>query len=515
MTAWHNLLKRQLRRCFGEGFSVPPEWSDFVRVVDRAYRDADEDRGLLEHAMELSSRELMQQSRKLTILYEIISAANEREDLDALLPHVLNILLRFLRFDGGGVYLIDERKPEAYLVAWQSVPEAFAEKARVVPIDAFPFREVFREGRSAVGAAESILFPDIARAFSFQAMAAVPILARETIIGGLTFVSRAERSIPADEIAVLESIGREVGGAIRKVQMETSLRRHRESLQMLFDSVRELLLILDEEGTVMETNHAALVSLGFERQQLIGKSLLDLYPNSSRIEVQHLFEGMKTGDVRYSALPLCRQDGSRLYVEMTLTRGRMGTKEVLILSARDMTEHRVAEGMRRASEEKFRGLYESIKDGILLLDLRGNIQDANHVMLEMLGVTISEIVLLSVRDVASDRLREELDAIIAKIIREGDSGELERELKRNDGSFLPISLRAWLVRDEERRPVGIWALVRDVTERRQVEAEIQRRIAEIEKLNAFMVGREMRIIEMKREVNDLMQQLKRPPRYKV
>jgi signal transduction histidine kinase len=64
----HRLLERQLKRCLGitdVTGPIPPEWQSLIEAVDAAYRQADEDRALLEHSLELSSQELLDRNRRL------------------------------------------------------------------------------------------------------------------------------------------------------------------------------------------------------------------------------------------------------------------------------------------------------------------------------------------------------------------------------------------------------------------------------------------------------------------
>ena len=62
---YHPLLERQLRKTLGEGTPVPPDWQHFLTLVDQAYREVEEDRCMLERAMELSSQELLQSNSEL------------------------------------------------------------------------------------------------------------------------------------------------------------------------------------------------------------------------------------------------------------------------------------------------------------------------------------------------------------------------------------------------------------------------------------------------------------------
>jgi rsbT co-antagonist protein RsbR len=61
----HKLLLRQLKRHIGVLDVIPPNWAAFIDAVDESYHQADADRALLEHSLELSSQELMERNRQL------------------------------------------------------------------------------------------------------------------------------------------------------------------------------------------------------------------------------------------------------------------------------------------------------------------------------------------------------------------------------------------------------------------------------------------------------------------
>lgn len=87
----HRLLERQLRRHFGGADKVPPEWSAFLDAVDAAYREADEDRALLERSMEISSKELVERYAELRASSASLKAANDRlRDLDRFRTQFIN-----------------------------------------------------------------------------------------------------------------------------------------------------------------------------------------------------------------------------------------------------------------------------------------------------------------------------------------------------------------------------------------------------------------------------------------
>lgn len=68
----HSLLKRQLRRRFGDQFAIPQEWQEFIDAINDAYRAFDTDRGMLERSLELSSQELLQANSELRAIFQAI-----------------------------------------------------------------------------------------------------------------------------------------------------------------------------------------------------------------------------------------------------------------------------------------------------------------------------------------------------------------------------------------------------------------------------------------------------------
>ncbi len=72
MEKMHSLLRRQLRRHFGDRFAIPAEWQRFIDAVDDAYRESDIDRGMLERSLELSSQELLQANSELRAIFQAI-----------------------------------------------------------------------------------------------------------------------------------------------------------------------------------------------------------------------------------------------------------------------------------------------------------------------------------------------------------------------------------------------------------------------------------------------------------
>lgn len=99
---------------------------------------------------------------------------------------------------------------------------------------------------------------------------------------------------------------------------------------------------------------------------------------------------------------------------------------------------------------------------------------------------------------------------IATAVRNG-SDQFEWMHRRSDGVDFPAEVLLTAL-ELDGRPV-IQGSVRDITERRHAEAKIARQLKELSRWYDAMQGREMRTIELKREVNELLKQAGQPQRY--
>jgi PAS domain S-box-containing protein len=128
----------------------------------------------------------------------------------------------------------------------------------------------------------------------------------------------------------------------------------------------------------------------------------------------------------------------------------------------------------RESEEKYRLLYETIKDGILFVDMDGRIIECNPACASMFGYAEDELKGLPYEQLESERWRQMEDEIFMKrILSTGYSGLHERDYVRKDGAVFPASVRTWLMKDKDGKPRGIWRMIRDITERRRMEASLR------------------------------------------
>ncbi len=102
-----------------------------------------------------------------------------------------------------------------------------------------------------------------------------------------------------------------------------------------------------------------------------------------------------------------------------------------------------------------------------------------------------------------------------QVFREGDLHDYPLEIKHRDGKVTSILYNASVYHDSKGDVAGVFAAARDITERKRAEEEREKKNEELRRFNKLAVGRELRMIELKKEINALLEDLGKEPRYRI
>ena len=146
-------------------------------------------------------------------------------------------------------------------------------------------------------------------------------------------------------------------------------------------------------------------------------------------------------------------------------------------ATRDVTEVRQAEELLRISEQRYRTLFDSASDGIVVHDLDGSILEANSALRSSLGLAPQELLGLSVADLCAPEAAVTYMAEIEQLQSRGRL-VLEMSLLAGNGTLLPAEVTARFVESAGQRVV--MAIFRDISERRQAESALRTSQAQLE-----------------------------------
>ncbi len=156
----------------------------------------------------------------------------------------------------------------------------------------------------------------------------------------------------------------------------------------LFETAQDAILILDgTTGEVIDANRFIIDMLGYPLEYFVGKYLWELGFIKDKSLAEKAFTELKTnGYIRYEDIPLETKDGRSMNVESISNVYLVGGKRIIQCDIRDNNEKKVFQEAVQASETRYRRLFETTQDGILILDeAKGTIIDANKFIIDMLG----------------------------------------------------------------------------------------------------------------------------------
>ncbi len=288
-------------------------------------------------------------------------------------------------------------------------------------------------------------------------------------------------SVGGTLVTLVETTGR--------VLEERRLRRANElsraELEATLHSIQDEVWIVDTAGRVTLVNDAVTRNLGVPpghwadiHTAIAELEIFDPDGTPRRAERAPLTRSLR-GEVLANELELVRNlaTGELRWREVTGAPmyGPEGAITGAVIVARDVTDRVRAEERRAETELKYRRLHESMRDAFVVVDMAGVIRDYNAAFLGLVGYAESELRELNDSDITPARWRVIEDRIVRdQVLPRGFSDLYEKEYRRKDGTIFPVELRASLIRDEAGNPSQMWAIVRDITERKRAKEELER-----------------------------------------
>ncbi len=284
---------------------------------------------------------------------------------------------------------------------------------------------------------------------------------------GTSFPSLMHNSLLRDEA------GNPIGiiGTLRDItdlkQAEESLRTSEEKWRSALENAPNVILIADREGTIQFINRTVS---GFTIEETIGKKVYDYIPTGyHRIMTEAIKKVFQSGEPNRFEIEGYGPDGSTAWYETQI--GPVKQNEHIVAAAlitSDLTE-------RKRAEEEIRRLGSAVKqsiDGIAMADLELKLIYVNDALARMHGYSPQEMIGMNVIDLHNEELRDKYKQEINQLIAQGSwIGEIENI--RKDGTPFPTYLSGTVVKDNDGKPTGILAVVRDISERKRMEEALR------------------------------------------
>lgn len=246
-----------------------------------------------------------------------------------------------------------------------------------------------------------------------------------------------------------------------------------DQLHAILDTTDLMLVYLDPEFNFVIVNRAYAETCRMRPEEMIGKNHFTLYPNA---ENEAIFRQVRdTGkSIFFKDKPFEFPDQPErgvTYWDWSLApdKDQAGQVKGLVFSLRETTVYKKIELALRKSEEHSRAILQAAQDGYWVVDREGKILDTNETYCAMSGYSRAELLTMTIPQIEAIETREEVLARTAKILSP-EHARFETRHRRRDGSTFAVEVSAHSFSGREGE---IFALVRDITERKNFEFELR------------------------------------------
>jgi PAS domain S-box-containing protein len=324
-------------------------------------------------------------------------------------------------------------------------------------------------------------------------------------------------------------------GAIGILRDMRELDKARAYAESLIKNAPDPVFVSDLEGKILQANDAVFALLGFRPDELIEQSLSRIIsPEETREflaalrEVVEREEDTQAGtDVATRVSAALRAD-QRGVTRNVLLNPRSASGEIiptsLNASALRDSDGKVigAIGILRDMREldKARAYAESLiknaPDPVFVSDLEGKILQANDAVSTLLGFRQDELLEQSLSRFISPEETREFTAALREVVERGVTRNARLNPRSASGEVIPTTLNASALRDADGRVIGAIGILRDMRAYEQVvrdleesKTELQEKILDLEKFEEVVVGRELKMIALEKELENLQRDVQR------
>jgi PAS domain S-box-containing protein len=288
------------------------------------------------------------------------------------------------------------------------------------------------------------------------------------------------------------------------------LDKARAYAESLIENAPDPVFVSDLEGKILQTNDAVSELLGFRRDEVVEQSLSRFISEEETREfTAALKEVVEHGVTRNAVLNPRSATGEIIPTSLNASALRDGEGNVIgaIGVLRDMRELDKA----RAYAES---LIKNAPDPVFVSDLEGKILEANDAVSELLGFRRDEVLEQSVSRFISPEETREFTAALREVVERGVTRNARLNPRSASGEVIPTTLNASALRDSDGNVIGAIGVLRDMRAYEQVvrdleqsKAELQEKILDLEKFEEVVVGRELKMIALEKELDGLKQEL--------
>ncbi len=366
---------------------------------------------------------------------------------------------------------------------------------------------------------DEVLEQSLSRFISAEETREFTAALREVIERGVTRNARLNPRSASNEVipttlnaSALRDADGKVIGAIGILRDMRELDKARAYADSLIKNAPDPIFVSDLEGKILSANDAVYALLGFKTDEVLEQSLSRFVSaEETREFLAALTEVIERGVIRNTRLSPRSASGE--VISTTLNASALRDNDGKVIGAigilRDMRELDKALAYSDS-------LIKNAPDPIFVSDLEGKILQANDAVYELLGFRTDEVLEQSLSRFISPEETREFLAALKEVIERGVTRNARLTPRTASHEVIPTTLNASALRDTNGKVIGAIGILRDmrayekvVNDLQESKAELQEKILDLEKFEEVVVGRELKMIALEKEIENLKRELEK------
>ncbi|WP_410509432.1 PAS domain S-box protein [Methanosarcina hadiensis] len=275
-----------------------------------------------------------------------------------------------------------------------------------------------------------------------------------------------------------------VTGVFAAARDITAIKKAEEKIHKLANAVEssdDAFITKSLDGIITSWNKGAEKIYGYLAEEVLGKNISMLEPDSTKGETDHLIEKIKQGErIRHYETLRMKKDGTIIDVLVTLSPVFDMSGKLIAIStiARDITERKKAEEALRVSNLYNRSLIEASLDPLVTIGHDGRIMDVNRATEEVTGYSRRELIGTDFSDYFTEP--EKASAGYRLVFTSGEVRDYPLEIQHKNGHITPVLYNASVYKDENDKIIGIFAAARDISDLKKAEKALKKAYGNLE-----------------------------------
>ncbi len=258
-----------------------------------------------------------------------------------------------------------------------------------------------------------------------------------------------------------------------QIHAEAALKLSEAKYRRLYNETPVLLHSIGMDGVVVEVNDYWLKTMGYERDEVIGRKVTDFYTDASRTYFHGVVRPafLSNGIVRDIPYQFIKKNGDIIDVLLSATAERDAAGNVVRSQAmiQDITERKKIEVALQNSERMLQTIIDTEPDCIKVIDEESRLIMMNRAGLQMLQVdSLEQVKGQFVCPLVAPEHQQDFMNLTRQVFQ-GQSGRLEFQMTGMKGSQLWLETYAVPLRNEKDEIIALLGVTRDVTARKQAE----------------------------------------------